>query len=61
MHRNLKIYGGEAERSHVQEEIVSTVWALLIVGMIAGSLLGWHSEPAERAKITTASVVLPAR
>lgn len=40
MHRNFKIYGGEVERSNIQEQIVATVWALLIIGMLAGSLLG---------------------
>ena len=56
MNRNLKIYEHEAERSHVQEAIVASIWTFLLVAMFAASLLGeQQSKPIETAHITAAS------
>ena len=60
MHRNLKTYGDEVERSHTAEGIVATVWTLLLVGMFAASLIGGQPKPVETANISaTASVAGP--
>jgi hypothetical protein len=56
MHRNLKAYGDGAERSHVQEGVVATIWAALLLGMFTASLLTGHSETVRKADLVTASV-----
>lgn len=55
MHRNLKLYGDEIERSHTASGIVATVWTLLFVGMFAASLLGGEPKPVETATIGAVS------
>ena len=55
MKRDLRIYEHEADRSHVQETIVASIWALVFAGMIAAPLLGSHSKPIETAHIAIAS------
>ena len=54
MNWNLKIYQHEAERSHVQEALVASVWTILLVVMFAASLLDGQSKPVETANITAA-------
>ena len=51
MNRNLRIYEHEAERSHVQEAVVASVWTLLMVVMFAASLLDRPSKPIETADV----------
>jgi len=55
MKRDLRIYEHEADRSHVQETIVASIWALVFAGMIAAPLLGSHSKPIETAHIAIPS------
>jgi hypothetical protein len=56
MNRNLKIYAHEAERSHVQEAIVASIWTFLLIAMFAASLLGeQQSKPIETAHSTAAA------
>ena len=52
MHRNLRIYANEAERSHVPQAVVASVWTLLIILMFAASLLDQPSKPIETAGVT---------
>jgi hypothetical protein len=51
MHRNLKIYSDEIERSHTAAGIVATIWTVLFVGMFAASLLGNQTKPVETANV----------
>jgi tryptophan-rich sensory protein len=53
MKRHLRTYEHEADRSHVQETIIASVWTVLFVLMIAASLLDGQSKPIETAHITT--------
>ena len=55
MKRDLRIYEHEADRSHVRETIVASIWTLVFIGMIAARLLGGQSKPIETAHIATAS------
>ena len=55
MKRDLRIYEHEADRSHVQETIVASIWTLVFVVMIAAPLLSGQSKPIETARIATAS------
>jgi hypothetical protein len=59
MHRNLRIYGHEAERSHLKEGIVATAWTLLLIGMVAASWVsgGRQPESIETANIATSSAI----
>ena len=49
MNRNLRIYGPEAKRSHAQEAVVASVWTLLLILMVVGSILDRPSKPVETA------------
>jgi len=55
MRRGVRIYEHEADRSHVQETIIASIWTLVFVVMIAAPLLGGQSKPIETAHIATAS------
>ena len=55
MKRDLRIYEHEADRSHVQETIVASIWTLVFVVMIAAPLLGGESKLIETAHIATPS------
>ena len=51
MHRNLKVYAHEAKRSHVQEAVVASIWMLMILLIIAGSLFDQPIKPVETAEV----------
>jgi len=55
MKRGLRIDEHEADRSHVQETIIASIWTLVFVVMIAAPLLTGQSKPIETAQIATAS------
>ena len=55
MKRDLRIYEHEADRPHVRETVVASIWTLVFIGMIAARLLGAQPKPIETAHIATAS------
>ncbi len=59
MNRNLRIYEHEAERSHVQEAVVASVWTLLMVVMFTASLLDRPAKPIETADVAAPAGLPP--